>query len=62
MGGDAEPVEQVNQVYYEVSERDRAAFFEDLLGDEGRITQALVFRRTKIGVDRLVDHLRRPAA
>ncbi len=59
VGGDAEPVEQVSQIYYEVSERDRSAFFEELLGDEGRITQALVFRRTKIGVDRLVDHLRR---
>ena len=58
VGGDAEPVEQVNQIYYEVSERDRVAAFEELLSDAGLVTQALVFRRTKIGVDRLVDYLR----
>ena len=59
VGGDAEPVEQVDQVYYEVPEDGRAAAFEALLRDPGLITQALVFRRTKIGVDRLVDYLRR---
>ncbi len=59
VGGDAEPVEQVDQIYYEVPERDRAAAFQELLSDPTLITQALVFRRTKIGVDRLVEDLRR---
>ena len=59
VGGDAEPVEQVNQIYYEVSERERPALLEKLLEDPGHITQALIFRRTKVGVDRLESHLRR---
>ena len=59
VGGNAEPVEQVEQLYFEVAERDRPAALEALLKEPGRITQALVFRRTKIGVDRLVDHLQR---
>jgi ATP-dependent RNA helicase DeaD len=59
VGGEAEPVEQVEQIYYEVAERDRSAALEKLLGEPGRITQALIFRRTKIGVDKLVAILRR---
>ncbi|MDO8751126.1 MAG: C-terminal helicase domain-containing protein, partial [Dehalococcoidia bacterium] len=58
-GGNAEPVEQVEQIYFEVAERDRPAALEALLREPGRITQALVFRRTKLGVDRLVEHLQR---
>jgi ATP-dependent RNA helicase DeaD len=59
VGGDAEPVEEVEQIYFEVAERDRPAALEELLREPCRITQALVFRRTKIGVDRLVSYLRR---
>jgi len=59
VGGDAEPVEQVEQLYFEVAERDRPAALEELLREPSRITQALVFRRTKIGVDRLVAYLQR---
>ena len=59
VGGDAEPVEEVEQIYFEVAERDRPAALEELLGEPGRITQALVFRRTKRGVDRLVAYLQR---
>ena len=59
VGGNAEPVEEVEQIYYEVAERDRPAALEELLREPGRITQALVFRRTKIGVDRLVAYLQR---
>jgi ATP-dependent RNA helicase DeaD len=59
VGGDAEPVEAVEQVYFEVAEGDRPAALEQLLKEPGRITQALVFRRTKIGVDRLVAYLQR---
>ncbi len=59
VGGNAEPVEQVDQLYFEVAERDRPAALESLLREPGRIIQALVFRRTKIGVDRLVEQLQR---
>ena len=59
VGGDTEPVEEVEQLYFEVAERDRPAALEELLREPSRITQALVFRRTKIGVDRLVAHLQR---
>ena len=59
VGGDAEPVEQVAQRYFEVAERDRYAALEELLSEPDRITQALVFRRTKMGVDRLVTYLKR---
>ena len=57
VGGESEPVDQVNQWYYEVAERDRYSAIEELLGT-GQITQALVFRRTKLGVDKLVSHLK----
>jgi ATP-dependent RNA helicase DeaD len=59
VGGEAEPVEQVAQIYYEVAERDRYAAMDELLVDPKQITHALVFRRTKIGVDRLVTHLQK---
>ncbi len=59
VGGDAEPVDQVEQLYFEVAEADRPAALEELLKTPDRITQALVFRRTKIGVDRLVSNLKR---
>ena len=59
VGEDAAPVDQVDQVYYEVAERDRARALEALLKEPGEITQALIFRRTKIGVDMLVRTLQR---
>ncbi|MEE8442378.1 MAG: DEAD/DEAH box helicase [Dehalococcoidia bacterium] len=59
VGGNAEPVEQVDQIYFEVAERDRPAALEELLREPSQVTQALVFRRTKIGVDRLVAYLQR---
>ena len=59
IGGDAEPVEQVEQVYYEVAEQDRPQALMKLLHRPRHITQALIFRRTKIGVDRLVTTLQR---
>ena len=58
VGGDAEPVEQVEQVYYEVPERDRIRVLGELLKDTDKVTQALIFRRTKLGVDHLVPALR----
>jgi ATP-dependent RNA helicase DeaD len=58
-GGDAQPVDLVEQLYYEVAEHDRPAAVERLLNEPGVITQALMFRRTKIGVDWLVAYLQR---
>jgi ATP-dependent RNA helicase DeaD len=57
IGGDAEPVEQVTQHYYEVADLDRPYALDELLRQPGTISQALVFRRTKVGVDRLVAYL-----
>ena len=57
IGGDAEPVEQVKQHYYEVADVDRPYALDELLRQPGIISQALVFRRTKVGVDRLVAYL-----
>ena len=57
LGGEAEPVEQVKQLYYEVADRDRPSALDQLLRQSGLISQALVFRRTKVGVDRLVAYL-----
>ena len=57
VGGDAEPVDQVKQIYYEVPEADRPSALEELLRQPGLVVQALVFRRTKVGVDRLVAYL-----
>ena len=59
VGGDAEPVDEVDQIYYEVAAQDRQTALDGLLADQDRVTQALIFRRTKIGVDRLVYHLER---
>lgn len=57
IGGDAEPVEQVKQHYYEVADLDRPYALDELLRQPGVISQALVFCRTKVGVDRLVAYL-----
>lgn len=59
VGGEAEPVEQVDQVYYEVAEQDRLPALSSLLEAPDQIAQALIFRRTKIGVDRLVRSLQK---
>ena len=69
IGGEAKPVEQVRQVYYEVASRDKNAGLEELL-ENGHSTglhhggggQTLIFRRTQRGVERLVDYLRRRGA
>jgi ATP-dependent RNA helicase DeaD len=48
----------IDQVYYEVSERDKLDGLLELLADEGA-ERVLCFRRTQIGVDRLTHELRR---
>ena len=69
IGGEAEPVDQVRQVYYEVASRDKTAGLEELLengrwagSDQAGEGQTLIFRRTQRGVERLVDYLRRRGA
>ena len=59
VGGEAEPVKEVRQVYYEVAEQDRTRLLGNLLKAPDSITQALIFRRTKAGVDWLERNLRR---
>ena len=59
IGEYAEPVEQVKQHYYEVADLDRPDALDGLLRQPGIISQALVFRRTKVGVDRLVAYLQK---
>jgi ATP-dependent RNA helicase DeaD len=66
IGGEAEPVEQVRQVYYEVATQDKNAGLVELLGsrhptnsDQSGDGQTLVFRRTQRGVERLVTYLKR---
>ena len=58
IGGDASPVESVEQIYYEIEENERPFALESLLNQPELIQQALVFRRTKLGVDRLVNFLK----
>ena len=57
VGGHAEPVAQVRRQYYGVAALDRPSALDELLRQRGVISQALVFSRTKVGVDRLVDFL-----
>jgi ATP-dependent RNA helicase DeaD len=51
-------VSTIEQLYFEVSERDKVAAFLELYEREG-MPQVLCFRRTQIGVDRLTAELRR---
>ena len=69
LGGEAEPVEQVRQIYYEVASRDKNAGLEEILesghsmgSHQAGDGQTLIFRRTQRGVERLVDYLRRRGA
>ncbi len=50
---------KVEQVYYEVAKQDRLEGLEELLAKNGHGKQTIIFRRTQIGVDKLVSHLRR---
>ena len=65
IGEEAEPVEQVRQVCYEVASRDKNAGLEELLQSSPSTSseraghgQTLIFRRTQMGVGRLVGYLR----
>jgi ATP-dependent RNA helicase DeaD len=51
-------VEEVDQVYYEVADRDKVDGLISLI-EQDTPERAMIFRQTKIGVDRLVATLRR---
>ncbi|MGH2587054.1 MAG: DEAD/DEAH box helicase [Dehalococcoidia bacterium] len=55
---EAATVDTIDQVYVEVSERDKVDGLAELL-ERNDLRRVLVFRRTQIGVDRLADALRR---
>ena len=55
---EAATVDTIDQVYYEVSERDKVDGLMELL-ESKHLTRVLVFRRTQVGVDRLADALKR---
>ena len=59
VGEESQAVDEVEQVYFEVASQDRQRALKELLKDPTQVTQALIFRRTKMGVDRLVSFLRR---
>lgn len=56
---EAPTVETVEQIAYEVSERDKVDAFVEVYNDIEDDPRILVFRRTQIGVDRLVTALKR---
>ena len=49
----------MEQVYYEVAVQDRRVALKEVLDARDDVKQALIFRRTRAGVDRLVRDLRR---
>jgi ATP-dependent RNA helicase DeaD len=55
---EAATVDTIEQVYYEVSERDKVDALVELLQSHD-LSRVLIFRRTQIGVDRLADGLDR---
>ena len=54
-GKESEPVDEVDQIYYEVAAQDRFIALEEILNKD--VTQALLFCRTKSAVDYLVKIL-----
>ena len=59
IGSEIETVEEVEQVYYEVAQRDKESGLREILDNQVNGGQALIFCRTQIGVDRLVRSLAR---
>ena len=52
-------VDEVDQYYFEVAERDKPDAVREVLGDMEDGSQVLIFRRMQIGVDRLARDLKR---
>jgi len=59
IGGEIETVPEVRQVYYEVWEHDRLDALREILDTNVNGGKALLFRRTQVGVDKLVRWLQR---
>lgn len=57
VGAEIETVEEVAQVYYEVARWDKEQGLREILDQQVKGGQALIFCRTQIGVDRLVRSL-----
>jgi ATP-dependent RNA helicase DeaD len=57
MGGEIETVDEVEQVYYEIAERDAELGLREILDQQLNGGQALIFCRTQVNVDRLVHYL-----
>ena len=56
IGGESEPAERIEQFYYEVAADDRLTAISEIL--DHNVTQALIFRKMKAGVDYLVSELK----
>jgi len=59
LGAEIQTVDEVDQIYYEVAERDKETAMREVLDELDEGARVLVFRRMQIGVDRLVRALRR---
>ncbi len=59
LGGEIEMVDEVEQVYYEIAERDSGVGLREILDRQVNGGQALIFCRTQVNVDRLVGYLAR---
>ena len=55
--GEVETVKEVEQVYYEIAERDLGTGLREILDQQVQEGQALIFCRTQVNVDRLVREL-----
>ena len=58
LGAEIQTVDEVDQVYYEVAERDKERAVREVLDEMSDGARVLVFRRMQVGVDRLVRALR----
>lgn len=59
IGAEIQTVDEVDQIYYEVAERDKERAMREVLEELDEGSRVLVFRRMQIGVDRLVRSLHR---
>jgi superfamily II DNA/RNA helicase len=58
LGAEIQTVDEVDQIYFEVAERDKQTALRLVLDDTAGDYRMLVFRRTQIGVDRLANALK----
>lgn len=58
LGAEIQTVDEVDQIYFEVAERDKQTALRLVLDDTADNYRMLVFRRTQIGVDRLANSLK----